>query len=179
MNKLLEVVLVCGLMLGITGCNGSDNKGSSSRMAKSVVQPTEGEVVTGIVWFTETKDGVAISADFYGLTPGKHGFHVHEHGDCSAPDGSSAGGHFNPTNKKHGGPDSEERHIGDLGNIEADDRGHAHYERVDSDIKLDGDLSIIGKSIIIHAGEDDLVSQPSGNAGARIGCGPIEFVSSN
>jgi len=138
-----------------------------------VVNAKGGSEVVGAVTFTEVEGGVRIIADIGGLTPGKHGFHIHEHGDCSAADGSSAGGHFNPTNKKHGGPDSFERHAGDLGNLEANESGFAHYDRVDSIIQLNGEHSIIGKSIIIHADEDDLVSDPTGNAGKRIGCGEI------
>lgn len=129
--------------------------------------------VVGAITFAEADGGVRIIADVGGLKPGKHGFHIHEHGDCSAPDASSAGGHFNPTNKKHGGPDSAERHVGDLGNIEANTQGLAHYDRVDKVISLNGPDSIIGKSIVIHSDEDDLVTDPAGNSGKRIGCGEI------
>jgi Cu-Zn family superoxide dismutase len=128
------------------------------------------------VTFTKVPGGINIVADVDGLKPGKHGFHVHEHGDCSGTDGMKAGGHFNPTNSKHGGPDSPERHVGDFGNLEADENGHAHYERVDKLITFEGTNSILGKSIIIHADPDDYVTQPTGNAGARIGCGKIEAV---
>lgn len=176
MYKFLQLSFICGLVLAITSCGARDNPKNSPKMAKAIVQPIKGKIVSGIVWFTETKDGVEISADFYGLTPGKHGFHVHEFGDCSSHDGSSAGAHYNPTKKKHGGPDNSERHIGDFGNIEANENGHAHYKRVDRVIQLSGEHSIIGKSIIIHQDEDDLASQPAGNAGARIGCGMIELI---
>jgi len=142
--------------------------------AHSIVHPTEGNTMSGKVTFTETGDLVLIDADFEGLKPGLHGFHVHEKGDCSAHDGSSAGGHFNPTHKKHGGPDSAERHVGDFGNLVADQDGKAHYQRMDSLIKLTGQDSIVGKSIVVHADPDDLESQPAGNSGARIGCGLIE-----
>lgn len=138
------------------------------------ITPTENNKVTGVVTFTVVHGGVKVIADVSGLSPGKHGFHVHEHGDCSSHDASSAGGHFNPTHKKHGGPDSHERHVGDLGNLDADATGRAHYDRVDKVISLNGPDSIIGKSIVIHAGEDDLKTDPSGNSGARIGCGKIE-----
>lgn len=127
----------------------------------------------GTVTFMQQQNGVRIIADVAGLTPGKHGFHIHEHGDCSAADASSAGGHFNPTNTKHGGPDSEERHAGDLGNLDADKSGFAHYDRVDTVISLQGPNSIIGKSIVIHADEDDLKTDPAGKSGPRIGCGVI------
>lgn len=141
--------------------------------AVAAINPTKGNHVTGLVQFTLVDDGVRIVADVEGLTPGKHGFHVHEFGDCSAPDAASAGGHFNPTKKKHGGPEYLERHVGDLGNIVADQNGHGKYDRVDRIIKLEGPESIIGKSIIIHALADDYTTQPSGNAGGRVACGII------
>jgi Cu-Zn family superoxide dismutase len=146
----------------------------SVKKATAVLWPTQGNRVKGTVTFTAVDGGVKVVADVDNLTPGKHGFHVHEFGDCSAHDGSSAGGHFNPTGKKHGGPDSPERHMGDLGNLEADQNGHAHYERVDAELSLDGPNSIVGHSLVVHADEDDLTTQPTGNSGARVACGPIE-----
>jgi len=143
-------------------------------VAIAVVHPTKGNKASGKVTFTKMPDGVKVVADIDGLTPGKHGFHIHEKGDCSAADASSAGGHFNPTHMPHGGPDSPKRHVGDLGNIEADAAGHAHFERVDNVIQLDGPNSVIGRAVIVHADADDFVSQPAGNAGARVGCGVIQ-----
>lgn len=145
--------------------------------AKAEVHSSSGSKVKGVVTFTQVDGGgVKIVADFEGLTPGKHGFHIHEKGDCSAHDGSSAGGHFNPTNQPHGGPDSEKRHAGDLGNVKADESGKAHYERIDTVISLNGDQSIVEKSIVIHQDPDDYTTQPTGNSGARIGCGVIQAV---
>lgn len=144
------------------------------KKAVVILKPTEGNKVEGTVTFTAENGGVKIVADVKNLTPGKHGFHVHEHGDCSAHDAMSAGGHFNPTNTKHGGPDSAERHVGDFGNLEANENGVAHYERLDKIISLNGAQSIVGKSIVVHADEDDFHTQPTGNSGARIACGVIE-----
>lgn len=138
-----------------------------------VLQPTEGNDVTGTVTFTKTSSGISIVADVNGLTPGKHGFHIHQYGDVSALDGTSAGGHFNPDGTQHGGPNATVRHVGDLGNIEADDSGHAHLEMTDQMISLNGAHSIIGRAIIVHAGEDDLTSQPTGAAGSRVAYGVI------
>lgn len=132
--------------------------------------------INGVVEFILVQGGIKVIGDVEGLTPGKHGFHVHEHGDCGGKEGAAAGGHFNPTNSKHGGPDSEERHVGDLGNFEANDKGFAHYERVDTLIALEGPHSIIGRSIIIHADPDDYTTQPTGASGARVACGIIEAV---
>jgi superoxide dismutase, Cu-Zn family len=180
-EKQLILLSMCALLL--SGCSSSEDRGIAAeatevntRMATVTVHPTEGNHVSGKVAFIAEENGVRIIADITGLKPGKHGFHVHEHGDCSAADASSAGGHFNPTGKKHGGPDSEERHVGDFGNLEADGTGVAHYDRLDKVIQLSGPNSIVGKSIIIHADADDLVSQPSGNSGARVACGIIEAI---
>lgn len=143
------------------------------KKAFAVVQARSDSDVVGAVDFIVVDKGLRIVATIGGLKPGKHGFHIHEHGDCSAHDGSSAGGHFNPFNKKHGGLKSAERHEGDLGNLEADQYGFAYYDEVIPGLKLNGEYSIIGKSVVIHAGEDDLTTDPSGNSGARIGCGAI------
>jgi Cu-Zn family superoxide dismutase len=97
---------------------------------------------------------------------------VHEFGDCSMADGTCAGGHFNPEGKDHGRPDAAVRHVGDFGNIKAGADGKAAYQRVDKLITFSGPHSIIGRAVIIHANPDDF-SQPTGNAGGRIGCGVI------
>lgn len=138
-----------------------------------VVYPTLGNTVTGTIIFVQTDSGVKVIADLKGLSKGKHGFHIHECGDCSAQDATSAGGHFNPEGKSHGAPMDMTRHNGDMGNIEADDSGNAHLEYIDSMISLSGANSIIGRSIIIHQNEDDLKTQPTGNAGSRVACGVI------
>lgn len=146
-----------------------------ARVAKAVaeVRALGDSGVTGKVTFTRQQDGVLVEAELSGLTPGEHGFHVHEFGDCSMADGKCAGGHWNPTGAPHGGPDDAKRHVGDLGNITADQSGKGMYKRVDKMLALGGPHSIIGRSVIIHAGRDDLKSQPSGDAGARVACGVI------
>jgi superoxide dismutase, Cu-Zn family len=138
-----------------------------------VLIPTQGNNVSGAITFTKTSDGILVKGDIHGLTPGKHGFHIHECGDCSAVDGSSAGGHFNPTNMPHGAPMDMKRHEGDMGNIEADTSGNAHVEYTDKMMTLSSTDSIIGRSIIVHKGTDDLKTQPTGNSGARVACGVI------
>jgi Cu-Zn family superoxide dismutase len=173
---LVRIILLIFFVGSVSVIYSQENKADNSTMSLSAVcilYPTEGNETSGIVKFTRTSDGIRIVADVNGLTPGKHGFHIHEFGDCSSLDGKSAGGHFNPDNKKHGAPDDLERHVGDLGNLVAGDDGKAHYERLDKVISLNGPNSIIGRGIIVHAGEDDLTSQPTGNAGARLACGVI------
>ena len=132
----------------------------------------------GTVNFEEKDGKTKITGTFKNLPPGKHGFHIHEFGDLS--NGCiSAGAHFNPYKKTHGGPGDEERHVGDLGNIVADSEGNATVEIVDELIKLTGEHSVVGRSLVVHADEDDLGrgnfedSKTTGHAGARIICGII------
>jgi superoxide dismutase, Cu-Zn family len=141
----------------------------------AVMQPTKGNQTAGKVRFTQVPDGVRIVADITGLVPGqKHAIHIHEFGDIGAEDGSAAGGHYNPGGHPHGAPGSEHHHAGDLGNLTADAAGNAHYELVMKELSLCcGKMPVIGRSVIIHAKEDDLTSQPAGNAGPRIAQGVI------
>jgi len=141
--------------------------------AVAVLNPVSGSKVTGIVIFTKADNGIKIVADVEGLSPGKHGFHVHQYGDCTAANGDSAGGHFNPEGMAHGGPMGKERHVGDAGNLVAGDDGKAHYEWTDDVMTFEGRDSIIGRGLIVHAGADDLVSQPAGNSGPKVACGVI------
>ena len=142
--------------------------------AVCVLHPTEGNNVTGTVWFKEEDGKISIKAELEGLTEGKHGFHIHEKGDCSSADGSSAGGHFNPGGADHAGHGASVRHVGDMGNVTAGSDGKASLSITDDKMSFHGENSIIGRSIIVHAGEDDLKSQPTGDAGGRIACGVIE-----
>ena len=141
--------------------------------AVAALSPIKGSNVSGTVTFTQVNGGVRIIADVTGLTPGVHGFHIHEFGDCSASDATSAGGHFNPRHMQHGGPDASMRHAGDFGNLEANATGKAHYDRVDKMISLNGPDSIVGHGVIVHEKADDFITQPTGNAGARVACGVI------
>ena len=149
-------------------------KSASSSKGISVLHPTAGNKVSGTVTFTPVTDGVQVHAEIAGLTPGKHGFHVHEFGDCSAADASSAGAHFNPTNQPHAGPEVAAWHEGDMGNVEADASGNAKLDYVDHQISLANDAkSAIGRSVVVHAKPDDLKTQPTGDSGARVACGVI------
>lgn len=127
----------------------------------------------GFVRFIHTDDGVRVIAELAGMPPGQHGFHVHEKGDCSAPDFSSAGEHFTVAgHTAHGMPADEQRHTGDLGNIVVDGNGTASLDRKDEIISLDGDTSIIGRALIVHERGDD--GKDPKSAGGRILCGVIE-----
>ena len=184
LTSLCAISACFGLLLAgcKDGAQADENQNSDSSMNNSDTQitnafakinPTQGNKAHGKVTFIVVEEGVKVVADIDDVPPGKHGFHIHEKGDCSAPDASSAGGHFDPTKKQHGSPDSADRHVGDLGNAVADAKGHVHYERIDKVIKLNGPESIIGRAVILHEKEDDFKTQPTGNAGSRIGCGVI------
>ena len=142
--------------------------------ANAELNPTEGSAVRGLVLFAPAEGGLRVTANLSGLTPGEHGFHLHEKPDCSAPDGSSAGDHWNPTHQPHGAPDAPAHHSGDLGNITADATGTARFERVVKGLTFEGAQGVIGHGVIVHGQADDLTSQPSGNAGPRLACGVVE-----
>lgn len=141
-------------------------------LAVCVLQATKGNSVKGYVTFEKEDDGVMIKGKVVGLTPGKHGFHIHMFGDLRASDGTSAGGHFNPEGTEHGSPEGDDHHMGDLGNIVADQSGVANIEMKSKKMVLH---YILGRSIVVHAGEDDFTSQPSGDAGPRVAVGVIGF----
>jgi Cu-Zn family superoxide dismutase len=164
--------LICGALFA-TGLGLTQSKAGETSKAIAVLHAASGSNVAGTVTFTAAGNEVKVVADITGLTPGKHGFHIHEFGDCSAPDAKSAGGHFNPTNHQHGAPDASDRHAGDLGNIEADASGKAHLEMSDKVMKLTGADSILGHAVIVHEKADDLKTQPTGDAGGRLACGVI------
>jgi superoxide dismutase, Cu-Zn family len=178
-NVSLSIIGLLGIATLYT-CRPNEPKATTNteilpdiNKAICVLHPVHNSGVSGVVTFTQTPEGIHVAADINGLTEGKHGFHIHKYGDCSADDGTSAGGHFNPGNNKHGAPSDKDRHVGDLGNITALADGTANLDLTDTVISFQGKNSIIGRGIIVHAGEDDLTSQPTGNAGARVACGVI------
>ncbi len=175
MTRMVRAIMISGLVgpLLLIAASIKADVGAPVTKAVAVLHATKGNNASGIVTFTKTEGGMKVEAPLEGLTAGVHAFHIHEFGDCSAADGASAGGHFNPAGMPHGGPDAEKRHVGDLGNITADESGVAHYERIDAHLAFDGPHSIIGRSVIVHEKADDLTTQPTGAAGARVACGVI------
>jgi len=176
--KPFPISLIALIFLSLTAITAQaqapEEKSSVPLKAVAVLHPTQGNNVSGTITFTEVADGVQVHAEVTGLTPGKHGFHVHEFGDCTAADASSAGAHFNPTKQPHAAPDATARHVGDMGNIEADTSDAAKLDYLDHNMSLANDeRSIIGRSVVVHAKADDLKSQPAGDSGARVACGVI------
>ncbi|NNJ89054.1 MAG: superoxide dismutase family protein [Eudoraea sp.] len=138
------------------------------------MEPKSDSNVEGEVTFTEENGMVVMKASFSGLTPGEHAIHIHEKADCSAADGTSTGGHWNPTAEPHGKwGESEGYHRGDIGNLTADADGNATVE-FKTDLWCigceDETKNIVGKAVIVHRGTDDFTTQPTGAAGARVSC---------
>lgn len=173
MNRKWALIGACLMLL--PACSTVSNVFSKKQSATAVLAPTKGNSVSGTVNFTQKGEVVLVEAKINGLKAnGTHGFHIHEKGNCSAADGSSAGGHFNPAGSQHGGPSGNARHAGDLGNLKADANGYAQVSLEVRGISLGTEAtSVIGRAVIVHAGVDDQKSQPAGNSGARVACGLI------
>ncbi len=148
--------------------------------AKSELEPKSGSKARGIASFAKVGDDIEILISVTNVTPGAHGIHLHEKGDCSASDASSAGDHFNPAHLTHGQPDPKVFHMGDLGNINVDKDGNGKLKLVIEAARFHPQFNdwsiIIGKSIVLHKKTDDLHSQPSGDSGDRIACGVISSI---
>ncbi len=146
--------------------------------AVAELAPTQGNETKGSISFKVVDGRVHVTGQVTGLKPGsEHGFHIHEKGDCSAPDGNSAGGHFNPATQDHGSVTSDPHHGGDMPNITADDKGVATVDApVSTNVNIGrgDDFDIIGRGLIVHADPDDYTTQPTGNAGARLACAVIK-----
>ena len=164
------IVLLIGGML-LAGCATTP----SGPSAVAVLEPTKGNTAGGKVTFLQKGDKVIVVAQVSGLTPGAHGFHIHEKEDCSSGDGMSAGGHFNPQGKPHGNPGDAEHHAGDMPMLAADGYGDAKLTAELAVITVDSGAAtnLIGKSVIVHQDADDYKKQPTGNSGARVACGVI------
>jgi superoxide dismutase, Cu-Zn family len=144
--------------------------------AAAQLAPTQGNTVSGSLALTAVEGAVRISGAIQGLKPtGEYGFHIHEKGDCSAPDASSAGGHFNPTNAQHGNPAGETHHTGDMLNARSDENGVAQVDSQAKGATLHSGqpTDVLGKAIVLHEKADDYTTQPSGNSRSRIACGVI------
>jgi Cu-Zn family superoxide dismutase len=147
------------------------------RVAVADLQPVGGSKVTGTVTFFALADdgGVRVEHKVKNLPPGRHGFHIHETGDCTSPDGASAGGHFNPEGTPHGLPEADAAHAGDMGNVVSNVLGRSKGVRVNKRATLGGGpADILGRAVAIHEKQDDGTAQPAGGAGRPIACGVIK-----
>ena len=149
---------------------------SSGPSASATLSATSGSNASGTVKLMQLGDGsVRVTIDLAGVPPGVHGFHIHDKGDCG-DNGNAAGGHFNPATTAHGAPTVDPHHAGDFGNVTADPDGRVHVELITRSVTVEaGPNSAVGHAVILHANPDDLVTQPTGNAGARIACGIVQM----
>jgi Cu-Zn family superoxide dismutase len=169
------IIAVTAAAVLLSACQATPPEADAPLIATAQLKPTKGNKTIGEATFEQAGNQVRVVVFVQGLKPGQeHGFHIHEGSDCSG-DAMGAKGHFNPHGKPHGIPGSAERHAGDLPNLKANKAGRAnvHY---DADIitLTAGPANIIGRALVVHAGPDDFVTQPTGNSGARIACGVIQ-----
>lgn len=169
---------VLALAVCVAGAAGQKKPGAKKAApaeARAAIEARSGSSLSGTATFTEKDGGVELVVEVTGAPPGPHAVHLHEKGDCSAPDATSAGGHFNPDNSPHGAPDAEHHHAGDFGNLTVGEDGKGRLAISTSRLTVKpGPTSVVGHAIIVHANADDMTTQPTGNAGGRIGCGAVK-----
>jgi Cu-Zn family superoxide dismutase len=173
MKKLIFSVVL--LIVIIIGCKTKGNS-ADTKSLNITFESKSNSIVTGTATFKEKNGTVTFVAKISGLKPGIHAIHIHEKSDCTAADGSSAGGHWNPNFKKHGKWGVGDFHKGDIGNFTADENGNGSITLTTTEWSIGGEdetKNILGKGLIVHQGADDFVSQPAGNAGARVACSAI------
>jgi len=182
MKRLLTLTITAAMAAGCNSMTTSTPAASSSMssmpMASATLSPTTGNTANGMVHFMELSNGaVQVEVNLSNVPPGVHGFHVHDKGECGA-DGMAAGGHFNPATTNHGAPTATPHHAGDFGNVTADAAGNVKVTFATRSISVSaGANSVVGHAVILHANPDDLVTQPTGNAGGRIACGVTTMMS--
>ena len=159
----------------LAGCAGGFGSGPSQPRATAQLAAASGSQASGNVTFTERRGGVRVAGEVRGLRPNaEHGFHVHEKGDCSAPDATSAGGHFNPGGQPHGAVGHGPHHAGDMPNLRADAQGVARFEFDVPTLSVAGASNgVVGRGLVVHRDPDDYRSQPAGNSGPRVACAVI------
>jgi superoxide dismutase, Cu-Zn family len=172
MSQCLRPALALATVLALAGCADSVSLGER---AVANLAPTTGNNASGTVNFVQSGDKVLVRGEVRGLKPNaEHGFHVHEKGDCSSGDGTSAGGHFNPTGTPHGNHDQGEHHTGDLPILKANASGVATLNFESRSIRVgSGTTDVVGKGLIVHRDPDDYKTQPTGNSGPRVACAVI------
>jgi Cu-Zn family superoxide dismutase len=174
MKKSIYLASGVVAVVSLAACQSMEQ--GTGQKASSNLESRSSSSAKGSVNFVWQGNEVLVTGSFSGLKPNsEHGFHVHEKGDCSAPDATSAGGHFNPDTKAHGMPGSGSNHAGDMPNIKTDAGGNATYSAKLSGFAVNtGASGIVGRSVVVHRDPDDYKSQPAGNSGPRIACGLIK-----
>ena len=176
LKNMKKVILSITLLIAvIIGCKTSSSNGITNKL-NITFESKSNSTVSGTASFSEKNGTVTFIAKLAGLKPGIHAIHIHEKSDCSAADGSSAGGHWNPTFKKHGKLSQGESHNGDIGNFNADEKGNGTITLSTDEWCIgcgDATKDILEKGLIVHQGADDYISQPTGNAGTRVACSAI------
>jgi superoxide dismutase, Cu-Zn family len=169
-KAIVKKLLLVSISLLVFAACATMNRPSAS----ATLSPTSGSNAQGTVSFVQLAEGtVRVKVNLTGVPPGIHGFHVHEKGDCG-DNGNAAGGHFNPTAVAHGAPSADPHHAGDFGNVTADANGEVRTRFTTRSITIaDGYATAVGHAVILHANPDDLMTQPTGNAGGRIACGVV------
>jgi Cu-Zn family superoxide dismutase len=170
----MSKTMIGGLVVMMLAVPDAALAGEATATAK--LESRSGSSVTGKVTFTQHDGKVAMKVVVKGLMPGQHAIHLHDKGDCSAPDATSAGGHWNPSSESHGRWGHAPFHHGDIGNLVADAKGKAELT-FESELWTLGDgkpSDVVGHAVIVHAGEDDFTTQPTGNAGGRVACGVVK-----
>lgn len=171
--KVYRLILAAVPAAFLLGC--ASTASDSGPKASAAIEGRSGSSLSGTATFSQKGGVVHLVVDVTGAPEGTHAVHLHEKGDCSAPDATSAGGHFNPGHMKHGAPDASEHHAGDFGNMSVGADGHGHLELDTTMLTVAaGENSVVGRGIVIHAKADDMTTQPTGNAGGRIGCGVVK-----
>jgi Cu-Zn family superoxide dismutase len=171
MNRTILAASAAAAALVVAACATTP---FDSAVATAKLEPTKGNAASGTVTFAQRMSKVFVTAEVSGLTPGEHGFHMHEKGDCSSGDGMSTGGHWNPDATPHG-PQSGAHHAGDMPSLVADAAGNAKASfSLDGVTVAAGPKSVVGRGLIVHKDPDDYTTQPTGNAGARVACAVIQ-----
>jgi Cu-Zn family superoxide dismutase len=175
LKNTLTITLLISMVACTPPANSLSDGDTPDSVATAKLDPKSGSEVVGVARFEQQGDNVVLLLSLSNATPGPHGVHLHENGDCSAPDGNSAGGHWNPTEDSHGEWGSDHYHFGDIGNIMVDTLGNGtlRFETDKWNLEEVNTFSVLGKSVVIHSGTDDLISQPSGDAGYKVACGVI------
>lgn len=165
----VAIVLIAGI-----DCSAAEKV--ERKKAVVTIESRSDSHLTGKGKFVEEDGKVTLKLEIEGAEPGTHAVHLHEKGDCSAPDATSAGGHWNPSHENHGKWSNTPFHHGDIGNIEVGADGKGTFTLTTDLWTIGGsaETDVLGKAIIVHAKADDFTTQPTGNAGGRVGCGVVQ-----